>query len=91
MTRKMTARLMSGFHNMTNQDEQIDQLTDREIEILELLGTGISNKDIAERLFISENTVKYHVRNVLQKLNVQNRTEAVAFALREGLIRPQKD
>jgi DNA-binding NarL/FixJ family response regulator len=47
---------------------------------------GLSNKAIAKSLSVSENTVKYHVRNILQKLGAQNRTEAVAHALRAGLL-----
>ena len=59
--------------------------------MLNLMGQGLSNKDIAKELFISANTVKYHVRNVLQKLGVQNRTEAVAYAIREGIITSNQD
>jgi DNA-binding CsgD family transcriptional regulator len=61
-------------------------LTQREGEILQLLATGSSNRDIAARLFISENTVKNHVRSVLEKLNAGSRTEAVMIGARTGLI-----
>ena len=63
----------------------------REIQLLHWMVEGHSNREIAKELFISENTVKYHIRNIFQKLEVQNRTEAVAYALREGLIRKDQD
>ena len=61
-------------------------LTDRECEILQLVAAGHSNKVIGQQLSVSENTVKYHIKKVLQKLNAQNRTEAVANAMLMGLI-----
>ena len=87
ITRKTAARLMSGFQNLTEQAENADALTKREMQLLHWMVEGYANKAIAKELFISENTVKYHIRNIFQKLEVQNRTEAVAYALREGLIR----
>jgi two-component system NarL family response regulator len=63
------------------------RLTVREREILSLLAEGAGNRAIAERLFISENTVKNHVRNVLHKLHAETRTEAVVLAARSGLVR----
>lgn len=63
------------------------QLTGREHEILELMADGKGNRAIADRLFISENTVRNHVRNVLDKLQARTRTEAVVRAVRAGLIR----
>ncbi len=86
ITRKTATRLMNGFQNLTKETENAEQLTKREIQLLRWMVEGYSNKAIAEQLFISENTVKYHIRNILQKLDVQNRTEAVSYALREGLI-----
>jgi DNA-binding NarL/FixJ family response regulator len=92
ITRKTATRLISGFQNLAQETEDTDPLTEREIQLLGWLAEGYSNKAIAIELFISENTVKYHIRNIFQKLEVQNRTEAVAYALREGLIRTeQKD
>jgi DNA-binding NarL/FixJ family response regulator len=67
-----------------------DKLTRREREVLELLTGGVTNKEIANTLCISENTVKNHLRNILDKLHLENRVQAVAFALREGLISPSK-
>jgi len=86
ITRKTAARLMTAFQDLTKRDDEDNQLTKREIQLLRWMVEGYSNKAIAQQLFISENTVKYHIRNILQKLDVQNRTEAVSYALREGLI-----
>lgn len=64
-------------------------LTDRERDVLGFLVEGVtSNRELAERLFVSENTVKYHLRNILDKLHLQNRAQVVAYALRHGLIEP---
>ncbi len=65
-----------------------DALTDREIEVLRLVTAGLRNKEIAVRLGISENTAKYHLRNILEKLHAESRTEVAARAVREGLIPP---
>jgi len=62
------------------------ELTGREIEILSLVGEGKTSKEIAEELYISENTVRNHVRNILDKLGMKSRFEAVNWAYREGLI-----
>ena len=64
----------------------LDELTPRETEVLHLLAQGAANKEIARRLAISENTVKYHVNAILGKLGAQSRTEAVVRATRAGLI-----
>jgi len=64
-------------------------LTERERDVLELLTGGVtSNKELAERLFVSENTVKYHLRNILDKLHLNNRAQVIAYALRHGLVGP---
>jgi len=65
-----------------------DALSPREIELLTLVAAGHSNKAIADQLSISENTVKYHMKNILQKLAAKNRTEAVTQAIRAGLLEP---
>lgn len=63
-----------------------ESLTDRELTVLQLLASGKRNKDIANTLYITETTVKTHLRNIFAKLNVISRTEAIAMALRRGLV-----
>jgi DNA-binding NarL/FixJ family response regulator len=65
-----------------------EALTPREREVLEHLTRGMTNKEIGGALSISENTVKNHLRNILEKLHLSNRVQAVAYALREGLVPP---
>jgi DNA-binding NarL/FixJ family response regulator len=87
ITRKMTARLMAQWADTADDQEPApDRLTERELQLLQLVSLGLSNRAIAQRLSISLNTVKYHLKNILQKLDVQNRTEAVAIAIRDGLL-----
>jgi DNA-binding NarL/FixJ family response regulator len=61
-------------------------LSVREVEVLSLVAEGLSNKRIADKLFIAENTVKMHVKNILGKLNAADRTQAVTIALRRGIL-----
>ena len=75
--------LMPAF--LSGKDRE-DMLTAREREILQLLADGMSNADVAGRLFISQETVKSHVRHILTKLEADTRTHAVAIALREAII-----
>jgi len=64
----------------------IESLSDREREVLVLLAQGASNKDMAEKLFITEGTVKNHVSNILAKLQAENRTQAADIARKQGLV-----
>jgi len=89
----MAAKLLAEFAAMGSRDgsgrvEQVPapRLTEREIEVLKLVARGMNNRDIAKELFISENTVKNHVRNILEKLQIHSRMEAVMIAVRENLI-----
>ncbi len=65
------------------------ELTERELEVVELVASGLSNRAIAERLFVSEKTVKTHVSNILQKLNLEDRTQVAIYAIRHGLAKDQ--
>jgi len=90
ITRKSASYLMKQLSKPDPQQEKLVQpLSERELEILQLLAEGLSNKAISEKVSLSENTVKYHLKNILHKLNVQNRTEAVMYALRNDLV-PKK-
>ena len=91
ITRKTASFLMKQIAQPIGKPKgQETPLSDREIEIIRLLAEGLSNKSISERLSLSENTIKYHLKNILQKLNVQNRTEAVMYAIRNNLIENPK-
>jgi DNA-binding NarL/FixJ family response regulator len=66
-------------------DVDVDNLTERERTVLQLIGEGLNNRDIAESLVVSESTVKSHVRRIYAKLNLSDRTQAALFALRHGI------
>ena len=89
MTRRMTTRLMKGLASLSHQQTEVtDSLTPRETQLLGLVAEGLSNRTMAQRLSVSENTIKYHMKSILRKLGVQNRTRAVTEAIRAGLIDP---
>ena len=85
----MAVKLMDEFKEMSRADREqtiLPRLTDRELEVLRLVARGLNNRDAAKELFISENTVKNHVRNILEKLQLHSRMEAVMYAVREKLL-----
>ena len=79
-------RVLEMLTGSTTPKEFYDGLTSRELEILKLLATGMANKQIAYQLTISEKTVRNHVSNMYEKLNVYDRTQAALYAVRKGLI-----
>lgn len=88
MTRAMASRLLREATGQGTWDESADPLTEREIDVLRLVAQGCSNPQIADALCITVNTVKVHLRNILSKLQVDNRTQAAAYAVQSGLIPP---
>ena len=87
----MASKLLNEFASMIKRTDERQQvptprLTDREMEVLRLVAKGLNNRDIAKQLYISENTVKNHIRNILEKLQLHSRMEAVVYAVREKLL-----
>jgi len=89
VSRTMTLRLMEELSRTEKPDQfrdsQFETLTQRELEVLRELAKGLTNREISEQVFISQNTVKYHVHSILDKLNLPNRGEAAKFAKKNGL------
>ncbi|MFP5328474.1 MAG: response regulator [Acidimicrobiia bacterium] len=91
ITPSMASKLLSEFVSLdrrVNEKQQLPSptLTTRELEVLKLVAKGMSNREIADDLYISENTVKNHVRNILEKLHLHSRMEAVIYAVKERLL-----
>jgi DNA-binding NarL/FixJ family response regulator len=87
MTRAMAARLLKGVANQSiNSTRGEIALSEREIEVLRLVARGASNPQIAEELCITVNTVKSHLKNILEKLQLENRTQIAAYAVQTGLV-----
>ena len=85
MTERIMVELVNEKKSLREETVVINQLTARELEILREISSGATNKEIAERLFISVNAVKKHIHEILGKLQVKNRREAGLFAIRHGL------
>ncbi len=84
----VTKRVIEQFTRIPRPTppRELDELTERERDILRLIAEGLSNSEIGERLYISETTVKTHVTHVLQKLNLRDRVQAVVLAYQSGLV-----
>lgn len=82
----MATKLLDEFVHMSKGPAPATTLTARELQVLRLVAHGKSNRDIAGELFISENTVKNHIRNILEKLQMKSRMEAAMYAVRSKLI-----
>jgi len=95
ITPSMASKLLTEFQKLSTRSEKAQYptptLTNRELEVLKLVAKGMSNREIGEELFISENTVKNHIRNILEKLHLHSRMEAVIYAVRERLLDIRSD
>jgi len=88
----MASKLLTEFKGletraeMESAQEASANLSPREVEVLQLVSQGATNKEIADSLFISENTAKTHLRNIMEKLHLANRSQAAAYAVKKGLV-----
>ncbi len=85
----MAKKVLTYFGGDSKRQQQglpYEKLTQRELQVLQLAADGLSNKEIAQTLVISEKTVKNHIANIFSKLNVNDRTQAILYALRKGLV-----
>jgi DNA-binding NarL/FixJ family response regulator len=81
-------KVMRQFSSLpSKQTPLVDDLTPRELEVLKLIASGMSNKEIAQELTISEKTVKNHINNIFSKLHVFDRSQAILYAIRKGLVK----
>jgi DNA-binding NarL/FixJ family response regulator len=91
LARKLLQEFARPVETTAEAAPQDEELTTREREVLELMVEGVtSNRKLAKRLDVSENTVKFHVRNILDKLRVHNRAQVVGYALRKGIVESPK-
>ena len=88
VTRTVIERMAGQPVTPSESSERLDELTPREREVLELIGRGLSNGEIATAFFIEESTVKTHVKRILMKLGLRDRVQAVIFAYESGLVSP---
>ncbi|MBW7885581.1 MAG: response regulator transcription factor [Caldilineaceae bacterium] len=92
---ELAAKVLSEFARQARQgeptgepDSDPDALTERQVEVLQLVAQGLTNKEIAAALSISGNTVKYHMKEIMQKLHFRNRAQVIAYAVQTGLVNP---
>ena len=92
---RLAAKILDEFARLGREpaarEDQRDDLTPREREVLLLVAEGATNKEIAASLYLSEHTVNFHMKNILSKLHLRNRAQAVAYAIRTGLVTPAED
>jgi DNA-binding NarL/FixJ family response regulator len=88
ITKRLIERFVAQAPAEITKPQELAELSERELDVLRLLADGLSNEEIGERLFISRATVKTHVANVLAKLGVRDRIQAVVFAYESGLVQP---
>ncbi len=93
ISRYMASKIMREFSQLTQESEpksETQQLTDREREVLQLVAQGLSNKAIADKLVVAENTVKNHLKNILTKLHLENRVQVAVYATQQGWVNEPK-
>ncbi|NLT95599.1 MAG: response regulator transcription factor [Clostridia bacterium] len=91
ISKTMASKILKEFSNISKREKEVINpqkynLTDREAEVLTLVAQGFTNKEISFQLSITENTVKNHLYNIMEKLHLQNRVQLASFAWREGLV-----
>jgi NarL family two-component system response regulator LiaR len=84
-------KLIGELHRPSSPPPAGEELTEREVEVLSLVAQGLSNQEIADRLVVSERTVRKHVSNILGKLHLANRTQAALYAIQTGIAKPAAD
>jgi DNA-binding NarL/FixJ family response regulator len=92
----VAAKVLSEFSQQKGEEgkdpkDLVEQLTNREMEVLQLVAEGLSNKEIAEKLYLGEGTVKKYLGNVLDKLHLNNRVQAAVYATQKGLFEEDKE
>jgi two-component system, NarL family, response regulator LiaR len=89
ISRHLASKILREFASQMTGDKKEDRetMSDREKQVLSLVAEGLINRDIATRLGLSENTIKYHLKNIMQKLHLRNRAQAVAYAMQSGLLK----
>ena len=89
ISRYMASKIMREFSQLAQENapkSETQQLTDREREVLQLVAQGLSNKAIADKLVVAENTVKNHLKNILTKLHLENRVQVAVYAAQQGWV-----
>ncbi len=84
---RLAGNLLAEFRSKSQRDKETeprDSLSPREKEVLDLVSQGLTNKEVADGLYVTENTVKYHMKNILDKLHLRNRSQVIAWAARRG-------
>ncbi len=90
ISRELATKILDEFSRRLKEDAKAasnEDLTEREKQVLGLVAEGSTNRDIAAKLNVTENTVKYHLKNILEKLHLRNRAQAVAYAMQSGLLK----
>lgn len=88
---RVASRVLQNIRGEGSEQPLFTELTDRETDVLKLIANGLTNSQIAEKLVISENTVKGHVSNILSKLHLADRTQAAVYAWQQGIVSRQSE